>query len=111
MGPPEKSRSGFGGKLISGLMILLLFSACAPPAKNDEELGRDLQDLKKEIKVLTEKLDKLQASQQAILDQLQKSAPLPPDLAIRREQVANNPDVPAELRASALTRLVETAHD
>jgi hypothetical protein len=82
-----------GGKLISGLLIFLFVSACTPPAKSDEELRRDLQELKKEVKVLAEKLDKLQAGQQNLLDQLQKAAP-PPLVALPPPQAPLMPAPP-----------------
>ena len=55
-------------------MIIFLMAACSPGAKLDEDLARKIGDLQKEVKAVQEKLDKLQAGQQTLLEQLKKSA-------------------------------------
>lgn len=70
-------RLWFGGRWLIAILLLLAVSACSPAAKNEEELHRDVQDLKKEVMAMQEKLDKLQAGQQALLDQLKKAPSLP----------------------------------
>jgi outer membrane murein-binding lipoprotein Lpp len=65
------ARRKFGellGRFIAFLTVCLLTAACAPAAKSDEDLRREVQDLKKEIKALQEKVDKVQAGQQALLE-------------------------------------------
>ena len=71
--------AGLGVKLVTLLIILLLFPSCSPSNKADEELRGEIKDLKKEVKALGEKLDKLEVSQQALLMVLKKPAALPPE--------------------------------
>jgi hypothetical protein len=66
--------TGLWGRFIAFVMILFLVAACSPGAKSDEDLTREMRDLKKEVKAVQEKLDKLQAGQQALLEQLKKSS-------------------------------------
>jgi hypothetical protein len=74
------------GKFIP-LAALLLVAACPQAPKSGEDLRSEIQDLKKEVKVVEEKLDQLQANQKAMLELLKKPAlpevaglpgPLPP---------------------------------
>ncbi|MBI4644878.1 MAG: hypothetical protein HY743_14375 [Deltaproteobacteria bacterium] len=58
-------------------MALLAPGACMPDKKAQEELQKEIQGLKTEIKALQEKLAKLEAGQQEILSLLQKP-PAPP---------------------------------
>ena len=62
------------GKFISALIILWLIAACSPTAKSEEDLRKEIQDLKQEVKAMQEKLGQLQAGQQAMLDLLKKPA-------------------------------------
>jgi hypothetical protein len=71
--------AGLGVKLVTLLIILLLFPACNPGNQADEELRREIKDLKKEVKALGEKVDKLEVSQQALLMVLKKPAAAPPE--------------------------------
>ncbi len=66
--------AGLGVKLVTLLIILLLFPSCSPDSKADEELRGEIKDLKKEVKALGEKLDKLEVSQQALLMVLKPAA-------------------------------------
>jgi len=69
---------GLGVRCAGLLMILLLLCSCAPDQKAQEELRREIKELKQEVKALGEKLDKLEGGQQALLTQL-KAAPPPPE--------------------------------
>jgi hypothetical protein len=60
------------------LAMALLMAACSQESKSGEEWRGEIQDLKKEIKSMQEKLDKLQAGQQAMQALLQKPPELPP---------------------------------
>ena len=73
--------AGPGVKLVTLLIILLLFPSCSPSNKADEELRGEIKDLKNEVKALGEKLDKLEVSQQALLMVLKKPAAAPPEAA------------------------------
>ncbi|MGA7579295.1 MAG: hypothetical protein ACLQUW_08685 [Desulfobaccales bacterium] len=61
------------------LAMALLLAGCSQKSqKSAEELRGEIQDLKKEVKSMQEKLDKLQANQQAMLALLQKPVQPPP---------------------------------
>jgi len=66
------------GKFFLFLAMALLMTACSPGSKSGEEFSGEIQDLKKELKSMQEKLDKLEASQQIMLALLQKSFQPPP---------------------------------
>jgi hypothetical protein len=66
------------GKFFMFLAMALLMTACSPGSKSGEELPGEIQDLKKELKSMQEKLDKLEAGQQTMLALLQKSFQPPP---------------------------------
>ncbi len=66
------------GKFFLFLAMALLMTACSPESKSGEELRGEIQDLKKELKSMQEKLDKLEAGQQTMLALLQKSFQPPP---------------------------------
>jgi hypothetical protein len=91
------------GRFIALLMILFLVAACSPGAKSDENLTREIGDLKKEVKAMQEKLDKLQAGQQALLEQLKKSSQLgaagAPLLAVPPPQALAQPLTVSQLLA------------
>jgi hypothetical protein len=61
-------------RLIVMLMALLFLSACAPSNQAEEELRKEIQALKAQVAAAQEKLDKVQAGQQAILDLLKQPA-------------------------------------
>ncbi len=63
------------GRFFSCLTILLLISACSATAKSDEDLRKEIQDLKQEVKAMQEKLGQLQAGQQAMLELLKQPPP------------------------------------
>ena len=93
--------AGLGVKFVTLLIILLLFPSCSPNNKADEELRGEIEDLKKEVKALGEKLDKLEAGQQALLMVLKPAAhppeavappPQPPTAAIPTARRAGAPD-------------------
>ncbi len=71
--------AGLGVKLVTLLIILLLIPSCSPSNQADEELRGEIKDLKKEVKALGEKVDKLEVSQQALLMVLKKPAALLPE--------------------------------
>jgi hypothetical protein len=71
-----EAQAGLGswGRFISALIIPLLISACSATVKSDEDLRKEIQDLKQEVKAVQEKLGQLQAGQQAMLELLKKPA-------------------------------------
>ncbi len=77
VGPASRLLSGF----FSGLMILWLISGCSAPAKPDEELRKEIQGLKQEVKALQEKVGQLEASLQAARQEFLKQAVAPPPVA------------------------------
>ncbi|MCX5892200.1 MAG: hypothetical protein NTW80_04375, partial [Deltaproteobacteria bacterium] len=74
----ETRGAGLGVKFVTLLIILLFNFACTPSTKTDEEWRGEIKDLQKEVKVLGEKLDKLEAGQHALLMVLKQAAPPPP---------------------------------
>ena len=100
--------TGLRGRFIVFLMILFLVAACSPGAKSDEDLTREIRDLKKEVKAVQEKLDKLQAGQQTLLEQLKKSsqpvtaAPIQPLVAVPQPPAMAPPPVSKPLTVSQL---------
>ncbi len=62
-------------RLLVTVMALVFLSACAPPNQAVEELRKEIQGLKAQVTAMQEKLNQMQAGQQALLDQLQKPAP------------------------------------
>jgi hypothetical protein len=62
-------------RLMVMLLALAFLSACAPSNQADEELRKEVQALKAQVAAAQEKLNQVQAGQQAILDLLQKPAP------------------------------------
>ena len=60
------------------LVALLFLSACAPASRSNEELRKEIQALKAQVAAMQEKLNQVQAGQQAILDLLKKPAPALP---------------------------------
>ncbi len=79
----RKESARFGGwwvwgKFLPLLAMALLLAACAPPSKSEKEMSSDIQELKKEVKAMQEKLDKLQAGQQEMLGLLKKLASVAP---------------------------------
>lgn len=69
-----------GAKFVSFLIILLLAFSCSPSNKGEEERRGEFQELKKELKSLEQKIDKLEAAQQVMLTLL-KPAAAPPEAA------------------------------
>ncbi len=86
-----------GCRIVALLMALLFFSACAPSSQKEEELKKEIQALKAQITVMQEKLDKLQAGQQAIVDLLKQPAP-----AAEPMVMPGQPPAPAPLTVSQL---------
>jgi len=72
------SGAGLGAKFVSFLTILLLAFSCSPSNKGEEERRGEFQELKKQLKSLEEKIDKLEAAQQAMLTLLKPPVPVPP---------------------------------
>lgn len=90
----ETPGAGLGGKFISLLGIILLVFACSPSNQAAEDLVKEVQELHKEVKALGEKLDKLEAGQQALLAQPKQPAP-PPEAAALPPQPAPQLQPPA----------------
>ena len=89
------------GKPFLFLAMALLLAGCNQGSKSAEELRGEIQDLKKEVKSMQEKLDKLQAGQQAMLALLQKPiqpqpaaelVPPPPPQVLTVSQLLANKD-------------------
>jgi hypothetical protein len=95
------AQAGMGtwGRFISALIILWLISACSATTKSEEDLRKEIQDLKQEVKAMQEKLVQLQAGQQAILDLLKKP---PPEMAAPAFQPPQAPPAPPPLTVSHL---------
>jgi hypothetical protein len=84
-------------RLIVMLLALVFLSACAPSNQAEEELRKEIKALKAQMAATQEKLNQLQAGQQAILDLLKKPAPpavAPPE--------AVQPSAPAILTVAQL---------
>ena len=76
------SGAGLGAKFVTFLTILLLAFSCSPSNKGEEERRVEFQELKKELKNLEEKINKLEAVQQVMLNLLKPAAaPPPPEAA------------------------------
>lgn len=88
------------GRFISTLIILLSISACSATAKSEEDLRKEIQDLKQEVKAVQEKLGQLQAGQQAMLDLLKK--PALPEMAAPAFQPPQAPPAPQPLTVGQL---------
>ena len=97
-----EAQAGMGtwGRFISALIILLLISAYAATAKSEEDLRKEIQDLKQEVKAMQEKLGQLQAGQQAMLDLLKK--PALPEMAAPAFQPPQAPPAPQPLTVGQL---------
>jgi hypothetical protein len=95
--------AGLGVRFATLLIILLLLPSCSPGSKADEELRGEIKDLKKEVKDLGEKLDKLEVGQQALLLVLKREA-APPEAAAPPPQPPQfqAPAVPAPLTVGQL---------
>ncbi len=81
MAASKSLKAGRLARTFIPLIILGLISGCSAPAKSDEELRKEIQDLRGEVKAMQEKLVQLQAGQQAILELLKKPATPPPAAA------------------------------
>ena len=77
----KRPRSGWRGRFLVCLGVLLLLSSCSPGTKSEEELRKDLQALKTEVGALKERLAKLEAGQQLMLDLLKKPGMAPESFA------------------------------
>ena len=97
-----EAQAGLGtwGRFISALIILLLISACSASTTSEENLRKEIQDLKQEVKAMQEKLVQLQAGQQAILDLLKK--PALPEMAAPAFQPPQAPPAPQPLTVGQL---------
>jgi outer membrane murein-binding lipoprotein Lpp len=65
---------GFGYRVIALLVALLLLPACQPAGKSEEELRKEIKDLKAQVAAMQEKLNQIQEGQQAMLALLKKPA-------------------------------------
>ena len=73
----QPSAAGGVRRLSVMLMTLVFLSACAPSDQKVEELSKEIQSLKTQIAATQEKLNQVQAGQQAILDLLKKPEAAP----------------------------------
>ena len=90
---------GTWGGFIAALIILLLIPACSATGKSEEDLRKEIQDLKQEVKAMQEKLGQLQAGQQSMLDLLKKP---PPEMAAPPFQPPQAPPAPQPLTVGQL---------
>ena len=74
-GLPQPPAPGGVRRFIVLLLALVLLSACAPSNQTEEELRKEIQALKAQVTAMQEKLNQLQAGQQAILDLLKQPVP------------------------------------
>lgn len=97
-----EAQAGMGtwGRLISALIIPLLISACSASSTSKEDLRKEIQDLKQEVKAMQEKLGQLQAGQQAMLELLKK--PALPEMAAPAVQPPQAPPAPQPLTVGQL---------
>jgi outer membrane murein-binding lipoprotein Lpp len=72
---PLLAAPGLGRRAVALLMGLLLLSACAPSGQSEEELRKEIRDLKAQVAAMQEKLNQIQGGQQALLELLKKPAP------------------------------------
>jgi outer membrane murein-binding lipoprotein Lpp len=104
----QPSAAGGVRRLSVMLMALVFLSACAPSDQKVEELSKEIQSLKTQIAATQEKLNQVQAGQQAILDLLKKpeaapalqASPAPPPMVAPSPAPAPEPLTVAELLAS-----------
>jgi outer membrane murein-binding lipoprotein Lpp len=79
---PAALASGGGRRLMALLMALLFLSACMPSTPTDEQVRKEIKELKAKVAAMQEKLKQVEAEQQAILAQLKKPAPAPIPMAM-----------------------------
>ena len=99
-GVPQPPAPGGVRRLIVMLMALVFLSACAPSNQAEEELRKEIQALKAQVAAAQEKLDKVQAGQQAILDLLKQPAPAAAPIAPMA--VPSQPPAPEALTVAEL---------
>jgi hypothetical protein len=78
--PPSRALRG-GSRIIALLSALLFLSACPASNQKEEELRKEMQALKAQITAMQEKLNQLQAGQQAIVELLKQPPPPPASVA------------------------------
>jgi len=71
-GSPSAPRPGGGRRLLALLLALLFLPACPAANRGDEELRKEIKDLKAQVAALQEKLNQVQTGQQVMLDLLKK---------------------------------------
>ena len=74
-GLPQPPVPGGVRRFVVMLLALVFLSACAPSNQAEEELRKEIQALKAQVAAMQEKLNQVQAGQQAILDLLKQPAP------------------------------------
>jgi len=85
---------GARGFSLALLALLFLVPACpVETGKSNDEVRKEIQGLKSEVTSLKEKLAKVEADQQAILDLLKKSGAPPPEGAGTPETLPPGPEV------------------
>jgi hypothetical protein len=86
--------------------LLLLLPACAPASSTDQEVRKEIQELKSQVTALKEQVGRLEAGQKEILGLLQKplaAAPAPaPPPAPEALQTPQQPQAAAPLTVSQL---------
>ena len=94
---PQPPVPGGVPRFVVMLLALVLLSACAPSNQAEEELRKEIQALKAQMAAVQEKLDQVQAGQQAIVDLLKQPAPVAAPVA-----VPSQPPVPESLTVAEL---------
>jgi hypothetical protein len=89
------------GRFISPLAILLLISACSAGVSAEDDLRKEIQELKQEVKAVQEKLGQMQGVQQAMLELLKKPAPAADPVALPSQPLPA-PSAPQPLTVSQL---------
>ena len=99
-GLPQPPVPGGVHRLVVMLLALVFLSACAPSNQAAEELRKEIQALKAQVAAAQEKLDQVQAGQQAIFDLLKQPAPVAAPVALPSQPLGPESLTVAELLAS-----------
>jgi hypothetical protein len=89
------------------LLALLALGGCTPDKKAQEEMHKEIQGLKTEVKALQEKLAKLEAGQQEIIQLLKKPASPSPMAAPRAGGLPPEAGLPAAAEPLTVGQLLK----
>jgi hypothetical protein len=99
-GLPQPPVPGGVPRCVVMLLALVLLSACAPSNRAEEELRKEIQALKAQVAAVQEKLDQVQAGQQAMLDLLKQPPPVAAPVAAPSQPLGPETLTVGELLAS-----------